>query len=343
MVRFCAFCGKTEGRFIENLCLHCYFKREMGRSVFSIKAALCPSCLSYRVKGKWFKPSSKSLSEIIEEIIEKGIEINLPSELRGAIAFKLSSEPLHLKDGNNRLTLNVSYMEPGLTLEEQVAIVFNFKFETCPPCLKARKEPKEAVLQFRSFNGKIDAQMRKKILSIIEKEARLKGISHKVEEKKRGFDVKLSSQGFARSLAQKMKDLLNADLKETFKLKGIKDERRGILSIAIRIHLGSATRPPTGSKAIAIKHGGEQAREEIETLQLSKKSKYSEKTSAATKKYMVISTTNDLVQLMDLETYAIVEVTLPPDAERPEEGKEVEILIKDGKMSFSKTSHCRVK
>ncbi|MBS7247276.1 MAG: NMD3-related protein [Candidatus Jordarchaeales archaeon] len=248
MVKFCAFCGKTEIMLIENVCLPCYFKREMSRSAFNVRASFCPSCLSYRVKGKWFEPSSTLLSEIIEEITEKGIEISLPPEFKGTVSFKFQHEQFHLKEGKTRLVLAVYYKEPKLTLKENVTVFFDFKFVNCPSCVKMRKEPKEAVLQFRSFDGKINAQLRKKILSIIEKEARLKGVSHKVEDGKTWFDVKLSSQSFARSIAQRIKEIFNAELKETFKLKGVNDGKKGILSISIRL-------PP--ESAAPIKAGGE--------------------------------------------------------------------------------------
>jgi len=248
MVKFCALCGKSESKLIENLCLPCYFKREIIHSVFNVRVSLCPFCLSYRFKGKWFKPNSTLLNEIIEEIAERSIEINLPPEFKGNATFKIPQEQFRFKEGNIRLTLTVYYEEPGLALEEYATAFFKLKFVTCPSCTKVRKEPKEAILQFRSFDGNVDARLRKEILSIVEKETRLKGVSHKVEDKKTGFDVKLSSQSLARSIAQRMKEMFKADLKETFKIKGMKDGKKGILSISVRL-------PP--ESAASIKTNGE--------------------------------------------------------------------------------------
>ncbi|MEM1798674.1 MAG: NMD3-related protein, partial [Candidatus Jordarchaeales archaeon] len=233
MAKFCALCGKTSGRFIENLCLPCYFRREIDHASFNVKALVCPLCLRYRVKGKWFEPTSKLLREVVKEIIENFVKAPLHSELAGTVTFETQlGEHPSIREGSNRFVLSVIYKESELTLEEKTTVLFNLKFEKCPTCARIKKEPKEAILQFRSFDGKIDAGTRKKILSIIEESARLKNVSYKVEEKKTGFDVKFSSQGFARSLAHKLKDILDADATETFKLKSVRDGKKGVLSIA---------------------------------------------------------------------------------------------------------------
>lgn len=314
MVRFCALCGRTDGRFIENLCLSCYFKREIDHASFNVKALVCPTCLRYRIKGKWFEPTSNSLKEVVEEIIENFVEAPAHHELSGTFAFKtqLGNRP-SIREGINRFALSVIYKESELTLEEETTVLFELKFEKCPTCIRIKKEPKEAILQFRSFDGKIDVETRKKILYMIEQSARLKNISYKVEEKTTGFDVKFSSQGFARSIARKLKDLLNAEVRETFKLKSMRDGKKGVLSIALRLP-SKAPSPPSTELV----------------------SEPSFRESIVTRKYMVISMLGSSIQLMDLETYDTLEVAFPSGIEPPGEGEEVEAAIRNGELLFFK-------
>ncbi len=342
MARFCAICGASNVKLIENLCLRCYLEREFERKLPSVKAAICPSCLSYRVKGKWVKSNTPMLSDAINQVVKGSVHFSFPSDVKGNVRAEAVVEDVRPREGRNRVPVKITYEEGCFHLEAHTIIDVYLKLEECPLCIRRKSEAKEAILQFRGVDKNVDNRLRKQILSIIDEEASRINATYKVEERKIGFDVKVSSRNMARSIAQKMKELFNAELVETFKNKHAGEGRKGVTFISVRI-------PPQSDKFILLREKILKIKRDIKKrkvlsedvvtgeplhIDLGKVRVLSREASLLPKEYMVLSVMNDVVQLMDLETYKIFEVPLLVDGKNFKEGMVLKAIEHEGKITL---------
>ncbi|MGQ9722511.1 MAG: 60S ribosomal export protein NMD3 [Candidatus Jordarchaeum sp.] len=321
--RFCALCGKTETKLIENLCSSCYFKKH---SPFTIKnepkIRICPNCYSYKLSKKWMQSESSNNVEFLEQAIEQA----LPHFIKHSPDFEISIQPqiqeeIEIK---NRIEIPVliTAKKEDILISETVPITINLESSPCGICTRKKTGYYEAILQFRSLRGRISEEERQQIYNIIEtilnQEKFKEDYIPQVKEKKQGLDAYVSTVGLARNIAESIKEIMGANLQESFKLSGMKDgKKKGKISISVRLpsfSVGEIVQLPEKTLIIEKIEKGNLIGKNLETgerLTVQHKELWESEIRGwkpETKEYLIISITKDSLQLMNLKTYEIHEI-----------------------------------
>ncbi|MFB6469915.1 MAG: 60S ribosomal export protein NMD3 [Vulcanisaeta sp. AZ3] len=209
MRRICALCGRETDILIEGLCPDCYRKTHPLARVKRdyVGIVKCPSCGAILYRGRWVR-DSKAIEKLIIDSIDYSGKVS-----------KVSIENLELRHGMNIATVRIRGTVHELIneYEEEVPVRVRYSEEFCPRCRDMINERERAVIQVRSVIL-IDAQLRELIIDIIRREIG-KDKEHsgfvKVEDAQGGFDVKLSDQGLARTIAYKVHKTLPSKVVES--------------------------------------------------------------------------------------------------------------------------------
>ncbi|ADN51652.1 60S ribosomal export protein NMD3 [Vulcanisaeta distributa] len=197
MRKVCALCGRETDILIEGLCPDCYRKTHplarVKRDVVGI--VRCPSCGAILYRGRWVRDP-----KVIEKLILESIEY------MGRVT-NASIETLSLRHGLNTAVVKVrgSVHELISDYDEEVQVKVRYSEELCPRCRDMINERERAVVQIRSIIP-MSGQLRRLIIDIVRKETIKDERSGflRVEDVGEGFDIKLSDQGLARTIAYKI-------------------------------------------------------------------------------------------------------------------------------------------
>ena len=197
MRRVCALCGRETDILIEGLCPDCYRKTHplvrVKRDFVGI--VRCPSCGAILYRGRWVRDP-----RVIEKLILESLEY------MGRVT-NTSIETLSLRPGLNTAVVRVrgSVHELISDYDEEVQVKVRYSEELCPRCRDMVNERERAVVQVRSVIP-MSGQLKKLIIDIVRKETIRDERSGflKVEDVGEGFDIKLSDQGLARTIAYKI-------------------------------------------------------------------------------------------------------------------------------------------
>lgn len=190
-------CGRETDILIEGLCPDCYRKTHplarVKRDVVGI--VRCPSCGAILYRGRWVRDP-----KVIEKLILESIEY------MGRVT-NASIETLSLRHGLNTAVVKVrgSVHELISDYDEEVQVKVRYSEELCPRCRDMINERERAVVQIRSIIP-MSGQLRRLIIDIVRKETIKDERSGflRVEDVGEGFDIKLSDQGLARTIAYKI-------------------------------------------------------------------------------------------------------------------------------------------
>ncbi|HKZ49723.1 MAG TPA: NMD3-related protein [Candidatus Nanoarchaeia archaeon] len=137
--KFCPVCGKEKGKFVDKVCVDCYFKTVEIEVPKSIILQACPICDSIRVKGFWIKASEDHESFLVQAIVEK---LKLPAEVE-LEDIEILQEG---KEGSIQINLDVA----GQRFSVAKAIGLYFSDRLCDDDSKRRREVHEGILQLRT-------------------------------------------------------------------------------------------------------------------------------------------------------------------------------------------------
>ena len=208
MRRVCALCGRETDILIEGLCPDCYRKTHplvrVKRDFVGI--VRCPSCGAILYKGRWVRDP-----RVIEKLILESLEY------MGRVT-NTSIETLSLRPGLNTAVVRVrgSVHELISDYDEEVQVKVRYSEELCPRCRDMINERERAVVQVRSVIP-MSGQLKKLIIDIVRKETIRDERSGflKVEDVGEGFDIKLSDQGLARTIAYKIHKAMPSKVTES--------------------------------------------------------------------------------------------------------------------------------
>ncbi|GAB6945087.1 60S ribosomal export protein NMD3 [Vulcanisaeta sp. JCM 14467] len=197
MRRVCALCGRETDILIEGLCPDCYRKTHplvrVKRDFVGI--VRCPSCGAMLYRGRWVRDP-----RVIEKLILESLEY------MGRVT-NTSIETLSLRPGLNTAVVRVRGSVHDLIsdYDEEVQVKVRYSEELCPRCRDMVNERERAVVQVRSVIP-MSGQLKKLIIDMVRKETIRDERSGflKVEDVGEGFDIKLSDQGLARTIAYKI-------------------------------------------------------------------------------------------------------------------------------------------
>ena len=345
--RFCALCGKTDTTLIENLCPSCYFKKNPPFSIKNEpKIRICPNCLSYKLSKKWVQTDSSNSIEFLKQVIQQV----LPRFIKHSPEFEISVQPqineeIELKE-KIEVPVLITAKKDELVSSETLDIKINLESSLCGICTKKKRGHFESILQFRSLRGRISEEERQQIYDIIERilnQERYKDVYiPQIKEKKQGFDVYVSTTGLAKSIAESVKELMGANLQESFKLLGMKDgKKQGKTSISVRLpsfSVGEIVQFPDKDLIVESIEKGNLIGKDLETgkrLVIQHKELWESEIQSwkpETKEYLIISKTEDFLQLMDLKTYEIYEIKKEPSHTNLKEGDTIKAIKIDEKI-----------
>ena len=208
MRRVCALCGRETDILIEGLCPDCYRKTHplvrVKRDFVGI--VRCPSCGAILYRGRWVRDP-----RVIEKLILESLEY------MGRVT-NTSIETLSLRPGLNTAVVRVrgSVHELISDYDEEVQVKVRYSEELCPRCRDMVNERERAVVQVRSVIP-MSGQLKKLIIDIVRKETIRDERSGflKVEDVGEGFDIKLSDQGLARTIAYKIHKAMPSKVTES--------------------------------------------------------------------------------------------------------------------------------
>ena len=208
MRRVCALCGRETDILIEGLCPDCYRKTHplvrVKRDFVGI--VRCPSCGAILYRGRWVRDP-----RVIEKLILESLEY------MGRVT-NTSIETLSLKPGLNTAVVRVrgSVHELISDYDEEVQVKVRYSEELCPRCRDMINERERAIVQVRSVIP-MSGQLKKLIIDIVRKETIRDERSGflKVEDVGEGFDIKLSDQGLARTIAYKIHKAMPSKVTES--------------------------------------------------------------------------------------------------------------------------------
>ncbi len=209
MRRFCPICGREVDVLIDGMCIECYKKSHpLARIKKDIVGIVrCANCGAILYKGRWVRSE-----DVIERLIIEALEFT------GRIS-DISLETREFEFGLNTVRVRLKGVTHELVgeYEGEVEVKVRYSEGLCPRCRDLILEKERAVIQVRSAIP-LDKEISKMIVDVVRKEFdRVKERAGfvKVEESQNGFDIKLSDQNLARSIASKIHKLLPSRVVES--------------------------------------------------------------------------------------------------------------------------------
>ena len=232
MALTCVRCGREAPLVDGRLCAECYLDvYGLGRGPDSIELIVCPRCGSFRYGGRWVEAAGEGYREALALLFQARFR---PAE---HVAYYRVEE---VRIREDEALVHVIGKLRGDTVERAVtyAVRFTVKHRVCPSCARKASGAPLAIVQVRGYGGRLDEEEEKLLEAAIP--AALRGVEDHVialEKVKEGYDVKTTDHAAARLLASRLKSLLAATVKESFKL--ITQRRNGTrvyrLTVSVRL------------------------------------------------------------------------------------------------------------
>ncbi len=203
-MEFCAKCGK-KGETVEGLCDKCYSEEHPALVSFKdVKVSVCENCGKGVFKNKWTK--FNSVKDVIVKAVKEGVKGDK----------KIKVNPI-VKKGERKGEVEISVVGS----DEEYIIPYEIRYVTCPVCDREDSEYYEGVLQLRDVNEEVVNFCVNDV-----KKQKEKGVFFtKLEELKNGVDFYCTSNGYIRSLGNKLKKKFGGEVKISPHLYG-RDKQR---------------------------------------------------------------------------------------------------------------------
>jgi len=222
---FCVECGKETKIFRNGVCIDCYLKNKSfthGPEILDIY--ICSKCSSYKHKNLW-------LDESFEEVLIRHIkdEFKISNELE-KVQIKTDCKK---KDKIIFCTVIIFAHLNEHELSEKHFLTVRIKGVVCDICSKQYGGYFEAIFQVRADIRKLTRKEIEIIRSDVEnyvKSFRNKGnrglFITDIGEEYGGIDFYLSEKGSAHTIAKKIQEKFGGEIKESSKNFGMKDGRQ---------------------------------------------------------------------------------------------------------------------
>jgi len=223
--KVCPICGRETDVLIEGMCPDCY--RATHRIIDtpdSVTVLRCRGCGAYFINGRWVR-GIRSLERLVTSKVK----------VRGVV------EGMEVRVFRDRAKIKVkgkaSELMPN-TYEEEYEVKLMFQSDLCPSCRAELMEKEEAIIQLRLIGGDL-GDVKSKVMDIVRMtlaKGEDKGRIISVEDANGGFDIKVTSQRLARSIALSIHRELPSFMMETSKVIGYRGDRR-VEKRSISIHV----------------------------------------------------------------------------------------------------------
>ncbi len=332
----CPKCGlPTE----EGLCLQCRMdSTKLIECPNMVEVVICSVCGSRQIKGKWLLPESRPIEELAsqaavdalwfhEEFGQPEIEVDLRK--KGATRYLA------------KIDINGSFK--GQSVVDSCEIPVRIKLVACERCSRMAGKYFQSTVQLR---GNSIRSMTAKEIEECKKTARAMADSgyrggdqlsfiQEMKEVAGGLDIILGSTQLGRRMARAFQERFGGKLLETCKLVGKKDSRdvyRSTLLVRFpRLKRGDII---SFRGSLSFVSGFDGKTVQLTSLQERRRSSMSEENSETVEvlgnradalKAMVISKDNDVLEIMDPETYRSALASRPKGLQ-VEPGEEVDVV-----------------
>ena len=197
MKKICPRCGRETEKFYDGLCLKCYLetKRILPKTI-DIKK--CSVCGNYFVGKKSFRSLESAVGFVLSKVFKR-------YEFED-IGFRVVGNEVIVRIDNYEIKTNLK-----------------IKKFVCDSCRKRNKV--QAIVQLRGNKKFLDSSSRM-ILSLV-KNSKDKTLSvSKIEEKKEGLDIHVSSKKGIKRIVKLIKSKYDIETKTSRKLVGMYDSRK---------------------------------------------------------------------------------------------------------------------
>jgi len=209
--KFCPKCGKKTDLLFDGLCEEC-LSEDANRVDIprKVEVKVCRIC-GKKMRNEWKE-------ENIEDTVKKSLE-----EERGLKKVEVVSD----EDGSMEVEASMSV--EGVTIEDSETVDVVEKKTVCENCKKASVGYFEAVVQIR-FQDERAGEVLDTCRKIINSRSKGKPTVSKIEERKGGLDLYISSNSDAKYIARKLADRYRSERKNSKTLRGLVDGHKSYRS-----------------------------------------------------------------------------------------------------------------
>jgi len=317
---FCVECGKETLIFKDGVCKECYLKtHSFSNGPKIIDLPVCTHCDSYRYKSTW---TSELFDEVIKRVIKNVFQISKELDKVG-----VTTECVDDRDGK-KCKVIISGFVDGFEIAEEHNVLVRMKKAVCDVCSRRFGGYHEAVIQIRADKRKPTRKELNNIRLMVEQlveSLRAKGnralFITDLGEEHGGLDFYLSEKGAALTITKHIQEQYGGQIKTSSKNIGMKDSRQIYrMTYLIRLpsykkddfilyddkfyHIASVFR--NRAHVVGLIDWKE---ETLEDKELQKASVLGGE--ELVKEMIIVSQTEDEVQIMDPDTYDIKYVRKP--------------------------------
>ncbi|MAG45402.1 MAG: hypothetical protein CMH63_01365 [Nanoarchaeota archaeon] len=217
--KFCPKCGKLETKttpLVNNFCQSCFAKdNPLLKQYKDLNLVICPACKSYLHQNKWQPAFSQEGKQNLRKIIKD----SLPDKLKFAPHTQIDS--LEINPNLTKKPVETEVIIHG-TINDIPSVEshkFTVKVDSslCNLCKKRKSSYFEATLQIRPKS--------EKLLKFIENDLKHnnKIFITKLEEKKFGYDLNVTSKEYLKHVISKVKKKFDIETKVSKTLQGRKE------------------------------------------------------------------------------------------------------------------------
>lgn len=215
------------------LCPECYLELYgFGKPPSEIIVTICPRCGSYRFQGNWY-PSPGSIEDVIALTFQALFKPSEYTEYYRVDKVEVDYE-------NNTAVIKLVGRLKGDNIERSTVYTTRLiiRKQLCPVCLKKASGAPSAIIQIRSYRGKLGEDERaavEELLASLDTGVRDAIIS--TNNVREGIDINLVDQNIARTIASRFRSKLGAFIKESHKLITQRRDGRKVTRLTLSVRL----------------------------------------------------------------------------------------------------------
>lgn len=319
---FCVECGKETEIYKDGVCIDCYIKsHEFTKGPKDIKLPMCPHCGGFKYKNTW---TNEILTDVLRRIIKNTFKIK--NELKKIDINPSCTETQKGYDCNVYISGFIGDKE----VTEEHKLTVKLEKRSCDVCSKQFGGYHEAIIQIRTGARKLSNKEKEDIINnVINQIEELKSKGNRalfisdISKEHGGIDFFISEKQTAYAITKKLKEKYSGDIKKSSKNVGMKDSKQ-VYRMTYLLRLPDYKPKDyikfdnNYYKILSIQSNKikllDLSNWEEHTIEQKKLENVEILTDKITiKEMIVVSQTEEEIQLMDTNTYKTIQVKKPKE------------------------------